>query len=257
MNEMNIDFHTHGKLSKKIPFSIDNFMEAMKEAKEAGLDAVALTEHFNAIGFLDVYKSLDAYFSYKHHFYDVNGVRVFPGIEVDAREGGHFLFIGSRENIRDFWYQLEPYQSKGDFLPIKEILELAEPYAFLKIGAHPFRSSNPLIQHDHEVFKQLDALDLNGKDLYKMGRKMKDKLSLFSYEKGLPLLAGSDTHHYLQYGSVVNRFFEECKTIEDLKQVLQFDNYDIRLSPHLEVKVKSAAAIKRVIKSQFAESRLS
>lgn len=254
---MIIDFHTHSKLSKKAPFSVSLFTEAMKEAKEAGLDAVALTEHFNAHGFQDVYNRLDEHFPYQHHFYDVNGVRVFPGIEVDAKEGGHFLFIGSRENIRHFSYQLEPYQSKENFLPIKEILALAKPYSFLKIGAHPFRSSNPLTQHEDEVFTQLDALDLNGKDLYNMGRKMKDKLMMFSYEKNLPLLAGSDTHHYLQYGSVVNRFAKACETVDELKQVLQSDHYDIQLSPHLEVKVKSASVIKKVLKSQFTESKLS
>ncbi|MDX8045323.1 PHP domain-containing protein [Gracilibacillus sp. S3-1-1] len=254
---MNIDFHTHGKLSKKIPFSVSEFIESVKEAKESGLDAIALTEHFNAVGFLDVYKSMDEHFPYQEDFYNVNGVQVFPGMEVDAKEGGHFLFIGTRENIRDFWYQLEPYQSKENFLPIKEILSLAEPYSFLQIGAHPFRLSNSLTQHDSSVFNQLDALDLNAKDLYKMGIKMKDKLMMYSYEKDLPILAGSDTHHYLQYGSVVNRFHKECKTVDELKQVLRTDNYDLYISPHLEIKVKAATAIKKVLKSQCAESSLS
>ena len=44
---MYIDFHTHGKLAKKLPFSKEYTDWLLREAKEAGLDAICLTEHFN------------------------------------------------------------------------------------------------------------------------------------------------------------------------------------------------------------------
>ncbi|MDQ8737518.1 hypothetical protein [Paenibacillus sp. LHD-38] len=56
---MNIDLHTHGKLSKKTHFSLEYFLSMVREAKENGLQAVALTEHFNTLNFTDMMDQLD------------------------------------------------------------------------------------------------------------------------------------------------------------------------------------------------------
>ncbi len=252
---MNIDFHTHGKLSKKVPFSLATFTEALNEAKAAGLHAIALTEHFNAQYFSETYNSLDKHFTYHHHYYVVNGIKVFPGVEVDAKDGGHFLFIGTRDDISNFWIALQPHRTPETFLPAEDLLDMAAAYPFLKIGAHPFRRSNPLTQHKDSVFQRLDALDLNGKDLYTLGRKMKDKLTVFAYQKELPLLAGSDTHHHFQYGAVYNVFFKSCETIADLKESIAEGSYDLYLSPHLEVQVKGANALKKLLKPLALEEK--
>ena len=37
---MKIDFHTHGKISKKVAFSLEYFTEMVNAAKENGLDAL-------------------------------------------------------------------------------------------------------------------------------------------------------------------------------------------------------------------------
>ena len=44
---MKIDFHTHGKLAKKLPFSKEYTDWLFREAQKSGLDALCLTEHFN------------------------------------------------------------------------------------------------------------------------------------------------------------------------------------------------------------------
>ena len=41
---MTIDFHVHGKITSKYPFNIEQFLLAINEAKENGLDAIALTQ---------------------------------------------------------------------------------------------------------------------------------------------------------------------------------------------------------------------
>lgn len=53
---MRLDMHTHGKLAKKVPFSPEYTDWLFGEAKEAGLDALCLTEHFNTLGFNEVYE---------------------------------------------------------------------------------------------------------------------------------------------------------------------------------------------------------
>ena len=52
---MKLDFHTHGKLAKQLPFSTQYTDWLFGEAKLAGLDALCLTEHFNTLQFADLY----------------------------------------------------------------------------------------------------------------------------------------------------------------------------------------------------------
>ena len=52
---MKLDFHTHGKLAKRLPFSTQYTDWLFGEAKEAGLDALCLTEHFNTLQFDEIY----------------------------------------------------------------------------------------------------------------------------------------------------------------------------------------------------------
>ena len=178
---MKIDFHTHGKLSKKVTFSLEYFKEMVDAAKENGLDAIALTEHFNTHQFMDVYDTLDKEFPYIYDYYDVNGVKVFPGMEVDIQEKGHILFIGSRINIRALRQKLNAYTEKNHFISFGTLLEEASEFEFLKIGAHPFRDSTPLHHLERELLMKLDAFDLNGKDLYKQGiRENSEKVFPFA-----------------------------------------------------------------------------
>lgn len=59
---MNIDFHTHGKLAKYLAFSPAYTDWLFGEAASAGLDAICLTEHFNTLGFDQVYADIAARF---------------------------------------------------------------------------------------------------------------------------------------------------------------------------------------------------
>ena len=52
---MYLDFHTHGKLAKKLPFSSFYTRWLFGEARRAGLDALCLTEHFNTLQFGELY----------------------------------------------------------------------------------------------------------------------------------------------------------------------------------------------------------
>ena len=61
---MKLDFHTHGKLAKKLPFSTRYTDWLFDEAREAGLDGLCLTEHFNTLQFDELYGYLSV--SYTH-----------------------------------------------------------------------------------------------------------------------------------------------------------------------------------------------
>ncbi|WP_026672943.1 PHP domain-containing protein [Alkalihalobacterium bogoriense] len=249
---MNIDFHTHGKLSKKAEFTLEGFQEHIQMAKENRLDAIALTEHFNTTNFEVIYDTLDQHYPYIEDYYVVEGVKVFPGIEVDISEVGHILLIGTRADILDINEKLSAHRLKENFISFASLLELADQYELLKIGAHPFRESKKLSHLPKEQLMQLDALDLNATDLYHQGLKMKDELFQYAYSLELPVVAGSDTHQCLQFGSIYNEFKEEANTIAELKQVIARKKYDIEISPCLQVKVQGARMLKKKMKAVMA-----
>ena len=254
---MKIDLHTHGKLSKKVEFSLEYFMGMIDGAKEGGLDAFALTEHFNTNHFSDVYDTLDKEFPYSNDYYEINGIKVFPGMEVDIQETGHILLIGRREDIRGLRARLEPYTEKNYFIPFKMLLEEASRYNLLKIGAHPFRDSTPLHHIDDDLLSQLDAFDLNGKDLFEQGVDVNsEKVFPFAKALGLPVIGGSDTHQNIQYGCIVNEFQEDCQTIDDLKRIIAEGRYEIIISPKLKEQVAAAKKMKKMLKEQMAEMSL-
>lgn len=248
---MNIDLHTHGKLSKKTHFSLDYFLSMAHEAKENGLQAVALTEHFNTLNFTDMLDQLDYHFDYTNDYYLVEGLKVFSGMEVDVANKGHILLIGNRVIIRELRQQLDAHTVKDSFIPLEGLLDRTEDYPLLRIGAHPMRESTPLTHHAAATLQRLDTLDVNAKDLFQYGFGMADNVQQFADELGLPVSAGSDSHQPLQFGSVINRFDKDCHTAEQLRTELLNGNYQLEISPCLNVKVKAAQMMKELLKKSM------
>ena len=122
---MFVDFHTHGKLAKYLPFSVEYTDWLLNEAKNAGLDAICLTEHFNTQQFDEVYGYIASKGIRRGDAYVFNGLKVFPGMETDIAEGGHVLSIGPMDAIRELNKRLEPYKTKGSFLPASELMRLS------------------------------------------------------------------------------------------------------------------------------------
>lgn len=248
---MSIDLHTHGKLSKKTHFSLDYFLSMAREAKENGLHAVALTEHFNTLHFADMMDQLDHHFEYKGDYYVVEGLKVFSGMEVDVANKGHILIIGNRSHIRVLRQQLEPHTAKDSFIALEELMNRTDGYPLLRIGAHPMRESTPLTHHDADTLRRLDALDINAKDLFQYGFGMADQVRQFADHLGLKVIAGSDSHQPLQFGSVVNHVDNVCETAEQLRSELLSGNYQLEISACLNVKVKAAQMMKELLKKSM------
>ncbi|WP_208559707.1 PHP domain-containing protein [Marinilactibacillus kalidii] len=252
---MRIDFHTHIKIAKVSRFMPTYFEDMVDEAKAAGLTAICITEHFNTFQSMDTYDYLKENYAYHKHFYDVRGLKVFTGMEVDVKEVGHILIIGERTEIVEMRKALTEYEQKPDFMPFKALMDLADTYDVLRIGGHPLRISTPLTHHDPEQLKRLDAFDLNGRDLYAQGQHpYREQLKTFAETIGLPIVGGSDTHQYLQYGSIFNESNRDCETIDDLKAMIQSGDYETIVSSALDLKVKSASLVKKLIKTSLDEN---
>ncbi|WP_334074071.1 PHP domain-containing protein [Paenibacillus sp. A14] len=246
---MRIDLHTHAKLSKATDFSPAYYEEMIREAVANGLDALALTEHFNTRHFFEVYENMDRMYPYNGEYYEAGSLKIFPGMEVDIRETGHILLIGRKEHILEARQQLEPYTEKGGFIPFADLLTLAEAHPLLKIGAHPFRESTPLHHLDRSDLQRLDAFDLNAKDMYEYGcEPNREHVERFAAELGKPVTAGSDTHQCLQYGSVYNELRQPCHSVADLKQAISSGAYDIHVADSLPLQVKASVMLKKLLK---------
>ena len=96
---MNMDFHVHGLLSKRKDFNEEFFMNEIYFSKVNGLNAIVLCEHFNAKDFLVIYEFLEKKYSYDGDRYIVDGISVFPAMEVSIKNKGHVILCGDRENI--------------------------------------------------------------------------------------------------------------------------------------------------------------
>ncbi|MFK3939968.1 PHP domain-containing protein [Alkalihalobacillus sp. NPDC078783] len=249
---MKIDFHTHVKLAKRVDFDITFFEEMVLNAKEVGLDALAMTEHFNTSRFYDIYEQLDQRYEYKGNYYDVYGFKVFTGMEIDVVEVGHILFTGHRDDLLYTRNQLENHTTKETFIPFDELLQIGESFDFLKIGAHPLRSTTPLTQHAAGQLQRLDAFDLNGKDLFEHGvETMERNVLAFAENISRPVVCGSDSHHPIHLGAVHNQFTRHCETAAELKKEIQAGAYTRVISPVLNTKIAAAKIVKKQMKEEL------
>lgn len=246
---MKIDVHTHGKLAKKLPFSKEYTHWLFKEARFAGLDGICLTEHFNTLGFEEVYSYIASTFREDGDTYVTDeGLRIFPGMEVDIKEGGHTLVLGKMEEILFLNQQLEPHKEKDCFLPLKELVLLLEGRGFVFGAAHPYREGSNIPTLPKTLLETFDFLDMNGKDMAMFANENRRKLQGLSMELQSRIVAGSDTHQSFQYGCIYNEFANECNTIQGLKKEILNGDYEIVQSPFIKKQVRSAGILKKSLK---------
>ncbi|MFR7989081.1 MAG: PHP-associated domain-containing protein [Anaerovoracaceae bacterium] len=250
---MKLDFHTHGKLAKKLPFSTRYTDWLFDEAREAGLDGLCLTEHFNTLQFDELYGYLlDNCRREGDTLLLENGLRIFPGMETDIAEGGHILSLGPAEVILELNRRLEPHKTAGNFLPFEQLMDLFDQYDVLVGGAHPYRQGGHIPELPQDQLARLDFLDLNGKDVAQ-DRKRCEKLTYGLAERiEKPVISGSDTHQAVQYGCIYTEFREEIFTLKRLGEQISSGAYRIVVSDHAQFQVKTACLLKRALKQIHA-----
>lgn len=245
---MYIDFHTHGKLAKKLPFSKEYTHWLFSEAKQAGLDALCLTEHFNTDGFEQVYRYIGENSVREGETLLFEGLRVFPGMETDIAEGGHILSIGPLDAILELNRRLSPHKERGSFLPFEKLMNLFEKYPVLVGGAHPFRAGGHIPELPAKQLERFHFFDLNGKDVA-LDREKTERLTYgLAKALGKPVAGGSDTHQAVQYGCIKTEFAKTCVTVQELYEEMKKGSYSIQVSDSAAFQVKTAELLKRSLK---------
>lgn len=245
---MRIDFHTHGKLAKYLKFSPAYTDWLFAEAKRAGLDAVCLTEHFNTLGFDEVYADIARRFPRVGDAFDVNGLLVFPGMEIDVAESGHTLVLGTMEEMLDFNRALEPHKAKGSFLPLAELAAEVRRRGLFFGCAHPFRAPGHIPEQPDEALAAFEFVDLNGKDLAHDRAHTIARTRAFAEHLGVPVVSGSDTHQAFQYGCVATCLERRVTTVDELRGQVLAGAYTIEFADDLAFRVRTAATLKRALK---------
>ena len=250
---MRLDFHTHGKLAKKLPFSTAYTDWLFREARRAGLDALCLTEHFNTLQFDELYGYLSSVSRRTEDVLELeNGLRLFPGMETDVAEGGHILSIGPLEVILELNRRLEPHKEKKKFLPFAQLMDLFEEYPVLVGCGHPYRAPGHVPELPEEQLCRLDFLDLNGKDLALDRARTEELTYALARRLNLPVVSGSDTHQAVQYGCVTTVFERTCTSISALQAEMTAGRYEIQLADSAAFQVRTACLLKRSLKEIHA-----
>lgn len=248
---MVIDFHTHGKITSKFCFDKEEFFKKIEEAKGEGINSLALTEHSHADNFIEAYKFLEHNFEYVSDYYNVNGVKIFTGVEVTTVEGLDILVIGRREDILDFNNKVLNIKGEQEFICINDLFNIYNNENLLIILAHPYRKYDILPSIENEIYSKIDAIEFNAKDLYKNGiEDMKTKVIQLSKKLDIPITGGSDSHYFLQIGSIKNNFDIDCNTVKEIKEQIKLNNYNVIISQDLSIRVRSSIIIKNLKISQ-------
>lgn len=250
---MRIDFHTHGKLAKQLPFSTVYTDWLFAQAKSAGLDAICLTEHFNTLQFDELYRYIASVSRRAGDCLELeNGLRIFPGMETDVAECGHILSVGPLEAILELNRRLAPYKAKGSFLPFAQLMDLFDQYPVTVGCGHPFRAPGHVPEQPVEQLKRLSFLDLNGKDIA-LDRARTERLTYALAEKlELPVISGSDTHQAVQYGCISTMLERDCTTFDEIFSQVRAGAYRIEVAQQAAFQVQTASLLKRALKEIHA-----
>jgi hypothetical protein len=120
----------------------------------------------------------------------------------------------------------------------------------VSIFAHPFRPGREAGRIAKKLYSRFDAVSLNARDVYFYGKKLRVQTRNFALDWDLPLVAGSDTHHYYQLGSVVNVFKRSFSSLPELKKAITKGKYSIKVHRQLRIKVKKARKNKARLKKR-------
>jgi predicted metal-dependent phosphoesterase TrpH len=194
---LKIDLHIH--TSKLSPDSRLDPEDAIRRARELGLDGVCFTEHDRAWGLPDI-EQLSAKYDFP----------IFRGVEVMIKEGGEILIFGLNINFTTV-------------IGIDTLRRLSEESDAYMIAAHPFRGypCNSITDFQtaadlvlkRPVFDKIDALEgFNGRNMEGnniFACQLADRL-------GFQTSGGSDAHFLDEMGKCITIFDNDIRNEGEL-----------------------------------------
>ena len=248
---MKIDFHTHSKLAKGLPFSPEYTKWHLQQAKLAGLDAICVTEHYNGTEMVELFNYFQSELKKDGDaFVTEDELIVFMGLEIDAvyeSGSGHFLTIGEINDIRDIYKKLQPFLQISQHPTFNELVAIVKNHPVMFGVSHPFRTGKTAFHLQKDDLRLLDFLDLNGKDTA-LDPTNENLINSLSADVNIPILAGSDTHQANQFGCIYNQFNSRITSVKALHDAVKNKAYTVKHGENPLFKVKTAKLIKSALK---------
>ena len=238
-----IDTHSHPKISKHFHLDPGAIVRMAAMGRRVGLDGLSLTEHFHARGFWHVYEHLGTTYERRGGVFWSNGLALIPGAEVNIREGAHVIVLGEVRELERLDRAFPAPLSDGYEPGLEEFLDVSASLDLARIGAHMFRPKKELGKFPVRLLRRLDALEVNGKDFG-------SELMLLTQARalGLPVVGGSDAHHWLQVGVRHTLMHTDEITAASVVQSVKEGLTGYGVSSYTLLRVRVAKTVKKVTK---------
>jgi predicted metal-dependent phosphoesterase TrpH len=238
-----IDTHSHPKMSKHFKFDPMSVERMVRMARRVGLDGLALTEHFHATDFWAVHEHLERTYPAEGGVFWTDGLALIPGAEINIREGAHVIVLGDVAELRRLDRAFPEWLSHRYEPTLREFLDVSEYFDVARIGAHMFRPKKELGKFRIDDLRRLHALEVNGKDF---GTEV--MLLVQARALGLPIVAGSDAHHWLQLGVRHTLMHLDEIRIGTVLKTIREGLTGFATSPYTPLRVRGAKSLKTVTK---------
>jgi hypothetical protein len=238
-----IDTHTHPKMSKHFVFDPASVARMASMARRTGLDGFALTEHFHARGYWEIARHLETVYPCERGVFLADGVALIPGAEVNIREGAHVIVLGEVAELRRLDSAFPDRLSRGYEPKLREFLDITDDFDLARIGAHMFRPGKELGKFAPADLRRLHALEVNGKDF---GTEV--MLLVQARALGLPIVAGSDAHYWLQLGVRHTLMHTEEIGTRAIIKTIKEGLTGFAAGPYTPLRVKASKLLKNITK---------
>src|SRR5262249_14124305 len=170
-------------------------------------------------------------------------VALIPGAEVNIREGAHVIVLGEVAELRRLDASFPERLSDRYEPTLREFLDVTDDFDVARIGAHMFRSGKELGKFAAADLRRLHALEVNGKDFGTEVMLLAQARAL-----NLPIVAGSDAHHWLQTGVRHTLLHTEEISVHGVIKTIREGLTGFATSPYTPLRVKAAKSLKRATK---------
>ena len=238
-----IDTHSHPKISKHFAFDPGAVTRMIGMARRVGLDGLAMTEHFHATAYWDVHNHLTATFPERGGVFWAGDLALIPGAEVNIREGAHVIVLGEVAELRRLDESFPQRLSEHYEPTLREFLNVTDDFELARIGAHMFRRTKELGKFAAADLKRLHALEINGKDFGTEVMLLAQARAL-----NLPIVGGSDAHHWLQTGVRHTLMHIDDISIPAVLKGIKEGLTGFSAAPYTPLRVKTAKSLKTITK---------
>jgi len=183
--QLRVDFHVHSKYSSD---SVITTKDLVKYAKKRSLDAIAITDHNQIKGALDIAKKIE--------------LLIIPSIEISTKSG-HLVGLNVRKSI-----------PKG--MSVDETVDFIHDEGGLAVACHPYAWFKKSL--GDKITKKFDAIETINSSAIPFGGNTK-KAKKTAKRLNLAQIAGTDAHIPQSIG-LAYTLLEAEPTIEDIVKAI-------------------------------------